>query len=352
MVHWWREWQTTPETLPWEPHELYQKAKRCDTKRWAPPGQKVSSLLLGKIGGQLLLALERMNWAGQRGNDTRFWIYLVMKINSDAVKNSIANSGGWWGTGRPGELQSMGWQRVGHDLVIQQQQRLWSLNSGLSLTQNLSKVLYLNLILSFCACFFRDSPLPSVLASGLSLGKDKEGGWREERKKEGGEKRRRRGRGGEARGGHVSPQRCWPPGACPGTAVQLLGARAWRHVYCKLEGGTVLGLNSINSPGPRTAPGLEDGEQKPHEMEKVPGGLGCCISPWVHSSSPGMPRTPTRSTQNAERGQEFFRPEAECFQAVSRRMTWDTKPLWSHISAPAPNLLLLLKMYTIKERTN
>ena len=34
-----------------------------------------------------------------------------------------ANSGRWWGTGRPGVLQSMGSQRVGHDWVTEQQQQ-------------------------------------------------------------------------------------------------------------------------------------------------------------------------------------------------------------------------------------
>ena len=32
-----------------------------------------------------------------------------------------ANSGSWWWTGKPGVLQSMGSQRVGHDLVTEQQ---------------------------------------------------------------------------------------------------------------------------------------------------------------------------------------------------------------------------------------
>ena len=34
-----------------------------------------------------------------------------------------ANSGKWWRTGRPGVLQSMGSQRVGHDLATEQQQK-------------------------------------------------------------------------------------------------------------------------------------------------------------------------------------------------------------------------------------
>ena len=33
-----------------------------------------------------------------------------------------ANSGRWWGTGRPGMLQSMGLQRAGHNWVNEQQQ--------------------------------------------------------------------------------------------------------------------------------------------------------------------------------------------------------------------------------------
>ena len=34
-----------------------------------------------------------------------------------------ANSGRWWGTGTPDRLQSMGWQRVGHDLATEQHQQ-------------------------------------------------------------------------------------------------------------------------------------------------------------------------------------------------------------------------------------
>ena len=36
VVHWRREWQTTSVFLPWDPHEQYEKAKRCDTERWTP----------------------------------------------------------------------------------------------------------------------------------------------------------------------------------------------------------------------------------------------------------------------------------------------------------------------------
>ena len=66
----------------------------------SPLGQKVSNMLLGKSGGQLPLTPERMNWLDQSGNDTQLWIYLVTKVKSDAVKNSIANSG--YGKGQGG----------------------------------------------------------------------------------------------------------------------------------------------------------------------------------------------------------------------------------------------------------
>ena len=55
-----------------------------------PLGRKVSSMLLGKSGGQLRIAPERMKWLGQRENYTHLWMYLVVKVKSDDVKNNIA----------------------------------------------------------------------------------------------------------------------------------------------------------------------------------------------------------------------------------------------------------------------
>ena len=54
------------------------------------PGLKVSDMLLGKSGGELLTAPERMKLLGQSGNDARLWMCLVMKVKSYAAKNSIA----------------------------------------------------------------------------------------------------------------------------------------------------------------------------------------------------------------------------------------------------------------------
>ena len=47
-------------------------------------------MLLRKSGSQLLVAPERVKWLGQSRNDAQLWIYLVVKVKSDALKNSIA----------------------------------------------------------------------------------------------------------------------------------------------------------------------------------------------------------------------------------------------------------------------
>ena len=36
VIHWRREWQTTPVYLLWELHKLYKRTKRHDTERWVP----------------------------------------------------------------------------------------------------------------------------------------------------------------------------------------------------------------------------------------------------------------------------------------------------------------------------
>ena len=56
----------------------------------SPPGQKVFNMLLGKNRGELLIAPERMMWLGQSRSDAQLSMCLVMKVESDAVKNSIA----------------------------------------------------------------------------------------------------------------------------------------------------------------------------------------------------------------------------------------------------------------------
>ena len=92
VVHWRREWQTTQVFLLGELHEQYEKAKRYDTG--SPSGQKVSNILIGKSGGQLLIAPERMKHLGWSRNNTQLWMCLVVKVNLDVVKNNITQEPG------------------------------------------------------------------------------------------------------------------------------------------------------------------------------------------------------------------------------------------------------------------
>ena len=74
---------TLPNMGMLKPHEQYEKAKRH--RKMSPPGWKVSSMVLGKSGGQLLTAPERMKSLGQSGNCACVWWR-----KSDAVKTNIA----------------------------------------------------------------------------------------------------------------------------------------------------------------------------------------------------------------------------------------------------------------------
>ena len=54
------------------------------------PGQEDSNMLIGKSGGQLLIAPERMTWLDQRRTNAQLWMCLVVKVKSNAVKNSVS----------------------------------------------------------------------------------------------------------------------------------------------------------------------------------------------------------------------------------------------------------------------
>ena len=64
------------------------------------------TLMLGKIEGEGGGEGDDRGWYGWMASLTQWtWVWL--------------NSGSWWWTGRPGRLQSMGSQRVGHDRVTE-----------------------------------------------------------------------------------------------------------------------------------------------------------------------------------------------------------------------------------------
>ena len=66
------------------------KAQKDRTSKDESTGLKMSNMLQGKSGGELLIASERMKPLGQSRNDAQLWMCLVMKVKSDATKNSIA----------------------------------------------------------------------------------------------------------------------------------------------------------------------------------------------------------------------------------------------------------------------
>ena len=59
-------------------------------RQMSTPGQKASNTLLEKSGGQLPLASGRMQQLGQSGSDAQLRMCLVVKVQSNAVKNNIA----------------------------------------------------------------------------------------------------------------------------------------------------------------------------------------------------------------------------------------------------------------------
>ena len=67
-----------------------------------------NSLMLGKIEGRRRTGRQRMRW---------------LDGITDEMDMNMGKLLKWWGTGRPGMLQSIGLQRVGHDWAIEQQQQ-------------------------------------------------------------------------------------------------------------------------------------------------------------------------------------------------------------------------------------
>ena len=66
------------------------KVQKDVTLKDASPTSKVSNMLLGKSGGELLITPERMKQLGQSKNDAQLWMCVVMEVKSDAAKSSIA----------------------------------------------------------------------------------------------------------------------------------------------------------------------------------------------------------------------------------------------------------------------
>ena len=76
-----------------------KRQKERTPGRWTPPppNRKGSSTLWGKSREQLLIAPKRMKQLGQSRNAAWFWMCLVVKVKSNAIKNSSAQEPGMLG---------------------------------------------------------------------------------------------------------------------------------------------------------------------------------------------------------------------------------------------------------------
>ena len=75
-----------------------------------------NTLMLGKIEGR------------RRGQQRMRWLDVI----TDSTDRVWASSRGWWRTGKPGMLQSMGSRRAGHNFAVEQQQWFYPLQYLLS----------------------------------------------------------------------------------------------------------------------------------------------------------------------------------------------------------------------------
>ena len=128
-VHWTREWETTSVFLTWEPHEQYERQKDMTVKdelprlvgaqyaigdQWRNNSKKNCQLQIGTYQG---------HWQGVNNNGIchlPLWRW-EMATHSSTLAWKIPR------TERPGRLQSMGLQRVGHNWVTSLH-FLWRLN--------------------------------------------------------------------------------------------------------------------------------------------------------------------------------------------------------------------------------
>ena len=74
-----------------------KKQKINEGQNMSSLGRKVSSMLLAKRRGQLLIAPERMKWLSQSRNGAQMWVCLVVKIKFSIVKNNISQEPGMLG---------------------------------------------------------------------------------------------------------------------------------------------------------------------------------------------------------------------------------------------------------------
>ena len=78
VVHWEREWWTTPVFLPWESHKQHEKAKRYDTERWTNQVSRCPICYWEKSGK---ITPERMKRLSQSNTTTQLmWLWWKLSL--------------------------------------------------------------------------------------------------------------------------------------------------------------------------------------------------------------------------------------------------------------------------------
>ena len=135
MVHWRRKWQTTSSFLLGNPMSSMKRQKdmtlnvpcpRLGRVQYATERDQRNSSRRNKEAEPKQKQCPVVDMCG---DECKVWYckeqycigtWNVRPMNQgklDVVKE--ANSGSWWWTGRPGMLQFMGSQRVGHDWMVE-----------------------------------------------------------------------------------------------------------------------------------------------------------------------------------------------------------------------------------------
>ena len=137
VVHWRREWQTTSVSLPWEPHEQYEKEKKKKQKNKTKKDFICSSVYIREGNGNPLQysCLENHMdggawWVAVHGvTKSQTWLsnftftFQFHVLEKEMITYSSRSRQEHWsvlawripGTGEPAGLLSMGLHRVGHD---------------------------------------------------------------------------------------------------------------------------------------------------------------------------------------------------------------------------------------------